>query len=165
MSEGIDGSFQLDARAIHRLPEEQAELDMMISRVRDRAALLDVGELTDVELHDYWVVSRLPEGGPPGVTVVGGPSDVDPQDGTVVRRQLRRHVMRAIEQRRAGDCDLSVLVLVAALAHIGDELATASLRGMNPATYGALDLIVLAGDGQVRQILQPRSLPWETSGA
>jgi hypothetical protein len=42
-----------------------------------------------------------------------------------------------------------------------DELVTAALKGMNPATYGALDLIVLVADGSVRQVLQPRTLPWE----
>ena len=164
MSEGIDGAFHLDARTIHRLPEEQAEIDILISRVRDRAALLAVEELSEIELHDYWLVSRLPAEGPPGVTVIGGPTDADPHDGAVVRRQLRRHVTRAVEQRDEGGCDLAVLVLAGALAHIGDELVTASLRGMNPASYGALDLIVLVADGQVRQVLQPRSLPWESAG-
>ena len=98
------------------------------------------------------------------MTVIGGPTDADPHDGAVVRRQLRRHVTRAVEQRDEGGCDLAVLVLAGALAHIGDELVTASLRGMNPASYGALDLIVLVADGQVRQVLQPRSLPWESAG-
>lgn len=33
---------------------------------------------------------------------------------------------------------------------------------MNPASYGAIDLIALVADGSVRQVLQPRSLPWES---
>ena len=32
---------------------------------------------------------------------------------------------------------------------------------MNPALYAGIDLVVLVADGQVRQVLQPRSLPWE----
>ena len=42
-----------------------------------------------------------------------------------------------------------MLVVVAALAHMKDELVTPSLRGMNPATYGALDLIALVADGHI----------------
>ena len=129
--------------------------------MRDRAALLNDEEFTDVHVHDYWLVSRLPAGSPPGVVIVGGPADLDPKDGVPIRRSFRRAVDRAIEQRKAGDSDLSVLVLVGALAHMEDELVTAALKGMNPATYGALDLIVLVADGAVRQVLQPRSLPWE----
>lgn len=161
MSEGVPGSFHLDSRSIHRLPDEAAEVDILVSRVRDRAAVLEPGELTDVPLHDYWVVSRLPDGLPPGVTVIAAPPEVDPQDGAAIRRLFRREVQRAVEQKRAGDADLAVLVVVAPVAHMRDELVTASLKGMNPALYGALDLVVLVADGNVRQVLQPRSLPWE----
>jgi hypothetical protein len=160
MSEGIEGAFHLDSRPMHRLPEEEAELDIIISRVRDRAALLNVEEVTDVQVHDYWLVSRLPAVSPPGVVVIGAPPDLDPKDGVPIRRSFRGAVDRAVEQRQAGDSDLSVLVVVGALAHMEDELVTAALKGMNPAKYGALDLIVLVADGSVRQVLQPRALPW-----
>lgn len=161
LSEGVRGAFHLDSRAIHRTPSERAELDLILTRIRDRAAILEPLEVTDVEIDDTWTVSRLPEGAPPGVTVVAAPESFDPIDGIPIRRGLRAHVARAVAQREAGHADLSALVVVAALAHLSDELVTASLRGMNPAAYGVLDLIVLVADGQVRQVLQPRALPWE----
>ena len=161
ISTGLEGAFHLDSRPLHRLPEEPAELDIIVSRVRDRAALLNVEEITEIHVHDYWLVSRLPSDDPPGVTIIGGPSELDPKDGVPIRRSFRRAVERAVEQRRAGQSDLSVLVLISALAHMEDELVTPALKGMNPAAYGALDLIVLVADGSVRQVLQPRSLPWE----
>jgi len=165
MSEGIAGAFHLDSRPLHRVPEERAELDIIISRVRDRAALLNPEEITDVHVHDHWLVSRLPGNAPDGVALIGGPPELDPRDGAPVRRAFRRLVQRAVEQRSAGDCELSVLVLIGALAHMEDELVTSALRGMNPAAYGVLDLIVLVADGSVRQVLQPRSLPWERERA
>jgi hypothetical protein len=165
ISDGIEGSFHLDSRPLHRLPAETAELDIIISRVRDRAALLNAEEVTDVHVHDYWLVTRLPDSAPQGVVIIGRPPDVDPSDGVPVRRSFRRHVERAVAQRRSGDCELSVLILVGALAHMEDELVTSALRGMNPVAYGALDLIVLVADGAVRQVLQPRSLPWERERA
>lgn len=161
MSEGIPGSFHLDSRPIHRLPEETAEVDILVSRVRDFAIALEPGELTDIQLHDHWIVSRLPDGAPEGVTVIAAPPEVDPVDGTNVRRRFRQDVQRAVDQKQAGDAELAVLAIVGPFAHIGDELVTASLRGMNPALYTALDLVVVIADGQVRQVLQPRSLPWE----
>lgn len=161
ISEGISGAFHLDSRELHRLPNEQAELDIIVSRVRDRAALLNAEEFSDVQVHDYWLVSRLPSEAPPGVVIVGAPPGLDPKDGVPIRRAFRRAVDRAMQQRNQGDAELSVLVLLGALAHMDDELVTAALKGMNPAKYGALDLIVLVADGAVRQVLQPRSLPWE----
>ncbi len=160
ISEGIEGAYHLDSRPLHRLPEEPAELDIIVSRVRDRAALLNIEEVTEVHVHDYWLVSRLPSDRPHGVTIIGGPAELDPKDGVPIRRTFRRAIDRAVEQRQAGDSDLAALVLVGALAHMEDELVTPALKGMNPVKYGALDLIVLVADGSVRQVLQPRSLPW-----
>ena len=163
ISEGVSGAFHLDSRTLHRLPEEEAELEIVLSRVRDRAGLLNQGERSAVEVHDYWLVSRLPADDPPGLTVAGARPDFDPSDGATVRRLLRRNIKRAVEQREAGECDLAVLVLVSSVAHMEDEMATTALRGMNPAAYAPLDLIALVADGRVRQVLQPRSLPWEAS--
>ena len=163
ISEGVPGAFHLDSRPVHRLSEHAAEVDIVVTRVRDRAAVLEPGELTDVVLHDYWVVSRLPSGGPNGVTVMATPLDVDPVDGASIRRRFRQEVQRAVEQKRADEVELAVLVVVGPFGHLKDELVTAALRGMNPALYGALDLVALVADGAVRQVLQPRSLPWENS--
>ena len=161
ISEGVRGAYHLDSRAIFRTSEESAELDIVLARIRDRAEMLNVEEVTEVAVHDYWLVSRLTDDDPAGLTVIGAPPTTDPADGTSVRRLLRHHVRRAVEQRAAGECDFAVLLLVGALAHIQDELATAALRGMSPAAYSPLDLIALAADGRIRQMLQPRSLPWE----
>lgn len=163
MSEGIPGSFHLDSRPIHRLPDESAEVDILVSRVRDFAMALEPGELTDIPLHDHWVVSRLPDSAPAGVTVVAAPPAVDPTDGAAIRRRFRQEVQRAVEQKQAGDADLAVLAVVAPFAHLEQETVTASLRGMNPVLYTALDLIVVIADGGMRQVLQPRTLPWEAS--
>ncbi|MDA0270130.1 MAG: hypothetical protein O2798_06945 [Chloroflexi bacterium] len=161
LSEGVPGAFHLDSRPIHRLPEQRAELDIIVSRIRDRAAVLEPEEYSDVQVHDYWVVSRLPVDAPHGVIVAAAPPDLDPQDGSAIRRRFRQEVQRAVAQKQAGSPDLAALVVVTAAAHLKDELVTAALRGMNPALYGALDLIAVIADGDMRQVLQPRSLPWE----
>ncbi|MEZ4502137.1 MAG: hypothetical protein R3C39_05895 [Dehalococcoidia bacterium] len=161
LSEGVGGAFHLDSRSIHRLPEEEAEVAIVLSRVRDRAALLNPEEVTEVHVHDTWTVSRLPIDEPSGVTVIAAPPDIDAKDGTLVRRTLRRAVRRASEQRAASDVDFSVLLLEAPLAHMSDELATSSLRGMSPAAYSNIDSILLVADGRVREVLQPRQRPWE----
>ena len=167
LSEGLPGAFHLDARALTRLPEEREEIEVIVGLVRDKAVLLRPEETTTVQVRDTWVVSRLPAGAPEGVTVIAAPSDLDPLEGAPVRRMLRRHVQRAVGAREACEAagatvDLHALALIGAVAHLKDELATAALRGMNPAAYGNLDLIAIAGDGAMRQVLQPRSLPWES---
>jgi hypothetical protein len=167
LSEGVHGVYHLDARDLLRLPDEAAELDIIMTRIRDRAAVMAPQEVTNVEVHDYWAVSRLPVDDPAGLTVVSAPrpaSMADTDDGTRVRRGLRRAVRRANEQRAAseasGRIDYGVLVVLDVVGHLDSELVTQALRGMSPAAYGSVDQILLVADGQVREILQPRSLPW-----
>lgn len=160
LSEGAPGAFHLDSRALRRLPEEEAESAILISRVRDRAQLLATGEVSALPLHDYWLLSRLPADEPAGVTLVAAPAPFSPLDGSLTRRLFRRAVARAASQRAGREVDLAALLVIAPIGHIEEELVTAALRGMSPQAYSALDLIVLVGDGQVRQVLQPRSLPW-----
>jgi len=161
LSEGIEGAYHLDSREAKRLSGEPAEAEIVLARIRDRAALLEPGEVTSVDVHDYWVVSRVPGDQPPGLTVMGAPPAYDAGDGANVRRLFRRAIARATEQRKAGPCDLSALVLALPVAQMEEERVTAALRGMNPGTYAQIDLIAMVGDGQVRQVLQPRTLPWE----
>ncbi len=164
LSEGVTGVYHLDARELLRLPDEPAEVEIILSRIRDRAAVMAPHEATEVPVHDYWVVSRLPVDAPRGLTIVAAPrpasmGEVD--DGTRVRRGLRRAVRRAAEQRAAAaEVEFSILVLLDALGHMQAELATQALRGMRPANYAAIDEILLVADGQVREVLQPRELPW-----
>lgn len=164
LSEGISGVFHLDARDLLRLPDETPEVDIILARIRDRAAVMQPQEVTEVPVHDYWVVSRLDGNAPQGLTIVSAPrasSPADADDGTRVRRGLRRAVRRAVEQRAAGgDVEFSVLVLLEVVGHMQAELATQALRGMSPASYAAIDEILLVADGQVREVLQPRSVPW-----
>lgn len=161
LSEGAPGAFHLDSRAIHRLSDEQAEREILLAHVRDKAALLETGEFTTIEASDSWLVSRLPGTEPGGLTVFGAPVEFDSADSAAVRRLLRKHVTRAEEQRFSGMCDLTALLVIGSFAHMADERVTAALRGMSPTAYGGLDLMALVADGQVRQVLQPRALPWE----
>ena len=45
--------------------------------------------------------------------------------------------------------------------HLEKELVTMALKGMSPTNYVQLDLIVVVADGELRQVLKPRKLPWE----
>ena len=91
--------------------------------------------------------SRASRAEPRGLTVIGAPETFDSAEAANVRRLLRRNIARCTSRRRRHD-DLGALLLVAPLAHIEEERVTAGLRGMNPATYGAIDLIALVADGQ-----------------
>ena len=53
LSDGVQGSFHLDSHKISRLPKEQAELESMMTQIRDRAMLLREGELTELDIFNH----------------------------------------------------------------------------------------------------------------
>jgi hypothetical protein len=162
LSDGVQGSFHLDSHKISRLPKERAELESMMTQIRDRAMLLREGELTELDIFDHWTISHLPETLKSGVAVISPPPELDPHDGTPVRRDLRR-LLKQVQQSDMSTVDMKVLVVTTAVTHIDQELVTTAIKGMSPSMYGMLDLIVVVADGELRQVLQPRSLPWSAS--
>lgn len=162
LSDGVQGSFHLDSHKISRLPKERAELESMMTQIRDRAMLLREGELTKLDIFDHWTISHLPETLKSGVAVISPPPELDPHDGTPVRRDLRR-LLKQVQQSDMSTVDMKVLVVTTAVTHIDQELVTTAIKGMSPSMYGMLDLIVVVADGELRQVLQPRSLPWSAS--
>tara|TARA_B110000438_G_scaffold99646_1_gene98602 strand:+ start:7002 stop:7949 length:948 start_codon:yes stop_codon:yes gene_type:complete len=162
LSEGVQGSFHLDSHKISRLPKERAEVESMMTQIRDRAMLLREGELTELDIFDHWTISHLPETLKSGVTVISPPPELDPHDGTPVRRDLRR-LLKQVQQLDMSTVDMKVLVVTTAVTHIDQELVTTAIKGMSPSMYGMLDLIVVVADGELRQVLQPRSLPWSAN--
>ena len=161
LSEGLTGAFHLDSSEIARLPKEEAELTTMKNQIRERAMVLEENELTEIDLFDHWTVSHLPSTVASGVSVIAPPVDIDPADGTPVRRDLRRALKRVNEAPVDIETDLKALVVVTATPHIEKELVTTALKGMSPTNYVQLDLIVVVADGELRQVLKPRKLPWE----
>ena len=124
--------------------------------------LLREGELTELDIFDHWTISHLPETLKSGVTVISPPPELDPHDGTPVRRDLRR-LLKQVQQLDMSTVDMKVLVVTTAVTHIDQELVTTAIKGMSPSMYGMLDLIVVVADGELRQVLQPRSLPWSAN--
>ena len=161
LSDGLTGAFHLDSSEITRLPKEEAELTTMKNQIRERAMVLEENELTEIDLHDHWTVSHLPSTIESGVSVIAPPVDIDPADGTPVRRDLRRALKRVNEAPVNIEADLKALVVVTATSHLEKELVTMALKGMSPTNYVQLDLIVVVADGELRQVLKPRKLPWE----
>ena len=160
LSEGVQGSFHLDSHEISRLPKERAEVESMMTQIRDKAMLLREGELTELDIFDHWTISHLPETINSGVAVISPPPELDPHDGTPVRRDLRR-VLKRVQQSAMSTVDMNVLVVTTAVTHIDQELVTTAIKGMSPTMYGMLDLVVVVADGELRQVLQPRALPWD----
>jgi hypothetical protein len=147
----VQGYFQIDSTALHRLSEEEALVHALIERIVEASAGMEVGETRGVEAEDRWRVQRLRGGH--GCAVVAVPPQDDTESGAPLRRRLRTVVRDAGEQLAGENAALRALALCAHYPTLDQEQAGPALRGQDPALFAGLDLIVLLADGGVKLLL------------
>lgn len=158
ISERVQGTFNLDSTAFHRLsprPEARTEI---LALITDHSSRLAVGEAVQFEVDEAWTIQKLAEGDE--VLIIGCPPSFDPTDGTSVRRMMRRRVAAAGEALGTLEADVKALALAGIWGYAEDEGASATLRGFDSAIYRNIDIIAILADGDVRPAMAGRTLPW-----
>ncbi|MCA9826190.1 MAG: hypothetical protein KC479_12315 [Dehalococcoidia bacterium] len=156
----VPGSFQLQSAAIHRLPLDEGERDMLMQRVVSAAAQPDIEEGKRIPAIDAWTANR---GGFGRAYVLGIPGVENDESAASLRRNLRTLLKRAGEMEPPESVDARALLVLGAATYAEDEKLSWSLKGMDPRLYAAFDMITVAADGVVKPLLQPArgSLPWD----
>ncbi|HUF53594.1 MAG TPA: hypothetical protein VMR52_07455 [Dehalococcoidia bacterium] len=161
----VQGAYDLDSTAVHRLPESEGHLEKLLDRVVETAREMDEGEVREIETIDAWTVQRL--SGDSGCTIIGLPVDATNDLGLAVRRNFRRFLLDAAPLLRDAEADLRALLVTGHYPRVEMEGATTALRGYDPTSYSGLDFICLVTDGLVKPLIQPPDhlLPWEKTGS
>jgi len=151
-TERVRGTYELDSRGLHRLPESEAHLEALLDDIAARAAELEAGAWCEVETIDAWTIQRVD--GLDGFVIVGhAPPELE-EAGLAVRRNTRRILAQAAPALRSRPADLRAIVLMAPYARMEQEGVTTAIRGYDPALYAGIDLLCLVADGQVKAVVQ-----------
>ena len=156
----VQGTFDLDSTALHRLPESEEHLEKLIELIVAVAPEMTDGEVREIETIDAWTLQRL--SGDAGCTIIGLPREAADDMGLAVRRNFRRLLLGTVPELRAAVADVRALLVVGYYPRVEMEGATTALRGYDPASYSGLDFVCLATDGVVKPLIQApdRLLPW-----
>ena len=155
MSERVRGTFDLDASAIHRLPESEEERTLLVDRVVQEAGRLsELRQWVHLEAEDVWTIQRLRQG--QGFLIVGLPPQALAGIGIDVRRNLRRILTDAGARLMAAQVDLKALLILGLYDSVEEENVSTALRGFDPALYTSLDFVCLAVDGRLKPIVEPK---------
>jgi len=154
LSEGISGTYDVDSRTLHRLPESEEHLGRLLEEVRETARAIEGtgGGWAELQTIDAWTVQRLREG--EGVTVIGRPPAETSDVGLAVRRNLRRLLAASAPRLRAAGADAKALVVLGFYGRMEDEGATTAMRGYDPTLYSGLDFVCLAADGAIKPLME-----------
>lgn len=160
----VQGTFDLDSMALHRLPESNEHLEKLIEQIVEIAGEMSDGEVREIETIDAWTVQRL--SGEGGCTIFGLPRAATEDIGLAVRRNFRRLLRDAAPPLREAEADVRALIVIGYYPRIEMEGATTAIRGYDPASYSGLDFVCLVADGIVKPLIQTpdRLLPWAKAG-
>jgi len=148
------GQYVLDTTPIHRLPEPETRVADLLEWVVLLGNGMKAGTSSDFKAEDAWTLTR-PRGIDDGCTLVGAAPELDPTNGTTVRKLLRDALRRAAAHPRQEPA-AQALVLVGIFRTIEEETATIALRGCDPSMYDGFDVICLVADGQCKALYGPR---------
>ena len=163
IAEKLNGSFYLDSRGLKRFTTNEGERETLYEHIAMLSQGLKTGDITEFEHEDAWSLQRLPRGAAAtgmtdGWAITGSPTGFDPNDGSAVRRVLRRSLVQATETLAGIKGATKGLVLIGGYDYMTGENAGPSLRGFDPSLTAPFDMIGLVADAEVKPLRMSRGL-------
>ena len=159
ITERVNGTFHVNSSRMRRAPQSSELREQLFDQIGAASQTLAVGEAVEFDTVEAWTVQRLTLE-PLGVTgfgIVQAPPKVDPNDGTLMRRLVRKRLRDANAALAAVDADVKGVALVAVYDYAETENIGSFVKSLDPGLYAKLALVAAVVDGEVRPILQPRS--------
>jgi hypothetical protein len=153
----VQGYFQIDSSALHRLPAGDATTLELVDRLIETSRSLELDAAATIDAADYWRIQRLRSGA--GVAIVGTPPDDESEMGAPLRKRLRGALRQAGDQLRDTAAAVRVAAFYAHYPSINEEPVGAALRGQDPSLFAGVDLVLLITDGQVRPLIDVTRKP------
>lgn len=159
----VMGQYRLDSSAIHRLPDDAEETTKLVDLIVLIAnGVRDVGKSADVPAQDTWAVQRVP--GLDAPLILAASPQLQPSEGRAVRKAVRagmRGVQESFSTLAASapadpPAPLKAVVFVGMFRSIEEENVAIALKGMDPTTFGSMDLACIVADGRVKRLYGPR---------
>ena len=149
-TERIRGVYNIDARALTRLPESRDEREKLVETISAELATMEVGQRKQLTVDDSWTLQRIT--GAAGFAVIGAPPEQLPAE-----RETRKRV-RAILASAQSSLEaepIKALLMPALYLYRSEENVSTAVRGFDPALYAGLDYVLLIADGGVKPIIAP----------
>jgi len=158
ITERVDGTFSVNAMRIRRAPQSEATRIALFDTIGERSKELSTGQAAELDAVEAWTVQRLRAEplGETGFAIAQAPPRIDPSDGTLMRRLVRKRLKDAAASLEGIDADVKGVGLVAIYEYAEHENVGSFVKSLDPGLYAKLPLVAAIADGEVRPIFQPR---------
>lgn len=158
ITERVEGTFNVYSARIRRAPQSEATRAALFERIGERSKDMAVGDAAELDAAEAWTVQRLRAEplGETGFAIAQAPPRIDPSDGSLMRRLVRKRLKDAAAALEGVDADVKGVGLVAIYEYAEHENVSAFVKSLSPGLYAGLPLIAAMVDGEVRPIFLPR---------
>jgi hypothetical protein len=158
ITERVDGTFHVNSAQMRRAPQSALAREKIIDRIAELSKPMSVGEALEFDAVEAWTVQRLPKEplGETGFAIAQAPPKIDPSDGTLMRRLVRRRLRDANAALDAVDADVKGVGLLAIYEYAEHENVGSFVKSLDPSLFAKLGLVAAIVDGEVRPVFTPR---------
>ena len=159
ITERINGTFHLNASKMRRAPQSSQRREALFDQIGELSKGLQTGQAMEFETVEAWTVQRLRSEplGQTGFAIAQAPPKIDPSEGSLVRRLVRRRLKDAATALEGVDADVKSVGLIAIFDYAEHENIGSFVKSLDPGLYAKIALVVALVDGEVRPIFQPRA--------
>lgn len=159
ITDRVSGTVHVNSMQIRRAAQSETTREALFDRIGEIAKTLTLKDAVEFETVESWTVQRLASEplGETGFAIAQSPPKIDPADGTLMRRLVRKRLKEANEALAGVDARVKGVGLVAIYEHADLENVGSFVKSLSPGLFADLGLIAAVVDGEVRPIFTPRA--------
>ncbi len=158
ITERVNGTFHVNSAGLRRAPQSESARTALFDRIGELSKPLDVGDAIEFDAAEAWTLQRLRAEplGERGIAIAQAPPRIDPADGTLMRRLVRKRLKDAAVALDTVDAETKGVGLIAIYEYAEHENVGSFVKSLDPGLYARYQFVVAVVDGEVRPIFQHR---------
>ena len=158
ITERVNGTFHVNSLQLRRAPQAESVRTALLDQIGELSRGLNLGDAVEFDAAEAWTVQRLRAEplGVRGFAIAQAPPKIDPSDGALMRRVVRKRLKAAGEALAAVDAEVKGVGLLAIYEYAEHENVGSFVKSLDPGLFAGLQIVAAIVDGEVRPVFQPR---------
>jgi hypothetical protein len=158
ITDRVQGTVHVNSMQIRRVSQSDAAREALYARIGEIAKTLSLKDAVEFDTVESWTLQRLPAAllGETGFAIAQAPPRIDPADGTLMRRLVRKRLKDAADALAIVEADVKGVALLAIYEYAEHENVGSFVRSLDPGLFAKLGLVAAVVDGEVRPVFVPR---------
>lgn len=154
ITDRVSGTVQVNSAAMRRAPESAQSREKVFDQIAQAAGLLNRGDAVELETVEAWTLQRLATDplGERGFAIAQAPPRIDPSEGSIVRRLVRKRLKDANAALDATESGVKGVGLMAIYEYAENENVGSFVKSLDPNLFARLQFVTALVDGEARPV-------------